>query len=124
MPIRTGYNEPEGIWEIYSDGPVEVDTVIAKLGDVYERLDPTKPLLLLWTTGDGAGLLDSPDLRRLIEFVAENRPEVGGRTAIVASDDATYGLGRVAQIYAEPVVPHLCVFRNGDDAMKWLKEGR
>jgi hypothetical protein len=124
MPIRADYNEQSGIWEIFSEGPVEVDAVIIELRGVYERLDPTKPLLLLWTTGDGAGLLESSELRRLVEFVRENRPEVGGRTAIVAFDDATYGMGRVAQIYAEPVVPHLCVFRNGDDAMKWLREGR
>ena len=124
MPIRTGYNEQEGIWEINSDGPIVVDAVIAELRDIYERLDPTKPLLLLWTTGDGAGLLESPDLRKLVAFIGENRPAVGGRSAIVAFDDATYGMGRVAQIYAEPVAPHLCVFRDGKDAMKWLREGR
>ena len=122
MPTRSEYNEDLGIWEVYIDGPPDIDETIEVLGRVYETLDPTRPFLLLWQTGEGAGVIDSPELRKLMEFIKDRRPEVDGRTAIVAHDEATYGMGRVVQIYGETVVPHLCVFRKRDEAITWLLE--
>lgn len=120
MPTRGEYNEELGLWEIFSDG--DVDAAIETLRTVYAKLDPTRPFLLIWQTGEGAGVMDSPDLRRLMAFIEEERPHVEGRTAIVAHDETTYGMGRVAQIYGETVVPHLWVFRERDEAINWLME--
>ena len=122
MPTRSEYNEDLGIWEVYTDGPLDIDETIEVLGRMYEALDRTRPFLLLWQTGEGAGVIDSPELRKLMVFIKDRRPDVEGRTAIVAHDEATYGMGRVAQIYGETVVPHLWVFHKRDEAISWLLE--
>lgn len=121
MVVESFYNDELGVWEFHTEGRVDLDVVLTELAAVYKRLDPSRPFLLLWQSGAGSDPFESPDLPRLMEFVKENRPDVEGRTAIVALDDATYGMGRVAQIYGETVVPHLWVFRNRDEALAWLK---
>ena len=74
MPTRGAYNEELGLWEIFSDG--DVDAAIETLRNVYAKLDPTRPFLLIWQTVEGAGVMDSPDLRRLMAFIEEERPNV------------------------------------------------
>jgi hypothetical protein len=122
MPVRSEYHKDLGIWEIHFEGSSDADAAIETLRTVYGAIDPTRPFLLLWQTGVGVGVMDSPDLERLMSFVEDERPDVEGRTAIVAHDEATYGMGRVAQIYGESVVPHLWVFHERDEAINWLME--
>jgi len=122
MPTRSHYIEELGIWEIHYEGAPDIDAAIEALGRVYRELDLARPFLLLWQTGEGAGVIEAEDLRRLMAFINDERPDVEGRSAIVAHDEATYGMGRVAQIYGEAVVPHLRVFRKRDEAIAWLLE--
>ena len=122
MPTHSEYNQDLGIWEVHMDGAPDIDEAVEVLGRMYEALDRTRPFLLLWQTGEGAGVIDSTELRKLMVFIKDRRPDVEGRTAIVAHDEATYGMGRVAQIYGETVVPHLSVFRKRDEAISWLLE--
>lgn len=122
MPLKSWYNEELRIWEFQTEGRVDLDLVMEELGGIYGQLDPKKPFLLLWQSGPGAEALGSHDLQRLMAFIKENRPEVDGKTAIVAEDDATYGMSRVAQIYGEAIVPHLWVFRDRGQAIAWLTE--
>lgn len=122
MPVHAEYNEELAVWMIQSADPVGVDEVIHTLTDVYQSVDPSRPLLILWQTEGGAGVMEASDLQELMAFIEEKRPDVGGRTAIVAHDEVTYGMGRVAQIYGEAIAPHLWIFRNRDEALAWLLE--
>lgn len=122
MPVRSEYDEELAVWRIRSEGPLTVDETVRVLGGIYDAVDPTRPLLILWETAGGPGVMDSSDLQKLMAFIEKKRPEVGGRTAIVAHDEVTYGMGRVAQIYGESIAPHLWVFRKRDEALAWLLE--
>ena len=116
MPVRSEYNEELATWMIRSEGPVTVEETIEALSVIYDSQNLDRPLLILWETEGGPGVMESSELQRLMAFIKERRPDVGGRTAIVAHDEVTYGMGRVAQIYGEAIAPHLWVFRNRDEA--------
>lgn len=48
--------------------------------------------------------------------------EAGGKTAVVVSTDLDFGLGRMAEAYAVSLPRELRVFRDLDEARRWLDE--
>jgi hypothetical protein len=74
---------------------------------------------MLWDLSR-AGLAQSFDVQSVTSFILRCRPNLPGRTAVVAPDDVTYGLSRMGQVYLEDLPLEFQVFRNREDALSWL----
>jgi hypothetical protein len=68
--------------------------------------------------------LNFDDMRDFGKFVAGLRPiRGGGRSAMVANDDAVFGTFRVHQLLNQSLVSYeFHVFRDFDEARRWLLE--
>ena len=69
-----------------------------------------------------AGAADTNDLRRVTLFVEEHQDAFTGcRLALVVASPAAYGMGRMAQAFAQDFPVHIEVFRDLDGAERWLR---
>jgi hypothetical protein len=68
--------------------------------------------------------LPTADQLNEIAAVMEDMHELTpfGRCAVVASEDLTYGLGRMFQGFAWPMFTGMRIFRNNVDARAWLDD--
>lgn len=68
--------------------------------------------------------LSSQDIENLVSSRLLRARLVGtGRLAIVAGTSLTFGFGRMAEAYAEDVLPfRMRIFKKTDDALAWLRE--
>jgi hypothetical protein len=64
----------------------------------------------------------SPDeVRTMVEAVARNMELRGkGRCAVVTGNDVDYGMARIARVHMELVGIELMVFRDFEEATRWL----
>ncbi len=63
----------------------------------------------------------SADVKRIAGFIKEHREEIlGGKAAIVVSSPVIYGMARMLQILTEDSGFDIAVFRDKDEACKWL----
>lgn len=92
---------------------------------IYESAERDKPLLILWDLTEVTKMPGWPDMEELIATVRKRRPDLPGRSAIVATDEFIYDLSRVLQVRLEErVIPELEVFRDVSEAEKWLSDWR
>ena len=70
--------------------------------------------------------LSSQDIENLVSSRLLRADAIGtGRLAIVAGESLTFGFGRVAEAYAENVLPYrMNIFYTTDEALAWLREER
>lgn len=122
--IRKAVDAEKNLTTFTIAGKTGGDEILAALMEYYAS-QPTR--LMLWdfsqadvsavVPGDLEGLL-----KNAFKFKEVRR---GGRTAVVASQDIAYGMGRIldslVEISGYPVEYH--VFRKVDDAMQWLMQG-
>ena len=102
-------------------GPLSVPEGRAAVEDFHTQQPTTN---LLWDfTEAGMNDFTAADVRSiamLVESHASSRP--GGRTAMVAASDFTFGLGRMYEITAEtrdlPLT--VAIFRTREEALAWL----
>jgi hypothetical protein len=101
-------------------------TTMAEIGDairLFYRSSPTRNVI--WDLSDGNFASTSTDqisaLAAQIKRMAHSR--AGGKTAIVASADLGYGLGRMYQVFAQQAeqMSDIQVFRSCKEAEKWLE---
>ncbi len=63
------------------------------------------------------------DIRRVAEALGPYAARIGGRCAVVASEDVHFGLSRMGAVYSQGVGVETQVFRTLDDAFAWLDAG-
>ena len=75
----------------------------------------------MWVFESGVGF-SSDDLRKMVEHVrAQKVPAV--RTAIVSAADLGFGIFRMFQAYAGDLDTQIQIFRDEQDAHRWLEDG-
>jgi hypothetical protein len=68
--------------------------------------------------------LSTEDVRTINSKVTELKESFGsGRTALIAGDDVTFGMGRMNQIISKQTIETFNVFRDVSEAEAWLDEG-
>jgi len=102
-------------------GAVSSESIIAALDDFYES-GATSRLLWDFSAVHGGGITEG-GLHRIIESARRQaHRRTGGKTAIVASSDAQFGVGRMYEILSELAghpIAH-AVFRSTAEAVAWL----
>jgi len=97
------------------------DDIVAALERVYADPQFAYGMNVLCDLRDARPDLTAGDIRRIVDFVSRNREARGaGRSAVVASRDVDYGMARIAQVYLEPLGVELAVFRDMQQAARWL----
>jgi plasmid stabilization system protein ParE len=104
-------------------GQISVDEVKKKVKSFYEGA-PSLHVIWDFTEADLSSIT-ADEIRALasgVERLAHSRE--GGKTAIVAPEDISYGFGRMYQIFAEiyAQIAYIQVFRSRSEAERWLSD--
>ena len=119
--LQTAVDREAGLTEFTVTGAVPPGVLLQAVRDFYAG-EPTH--LVLWDLREAdLSALQSDDVRLVVEATepaAATRP--GGLTAMVFSQDAGYGLGRMFEILQGLRDPSLRrrSFRDLDEARRWL----
>jgi len=104
-----------------AEGVLLADDVLQAVQSFY---DGELTLNVLWDiSGADVSSIQWPDIEKIVQIsVAHGDTRVGGKTAVVATEDITFGLSRVYEMIKEP--EHLPfqtrVFRSLEDAKACL----
>lgn len=123
MPIRTRFDRALGIVIHQMVGDLHPEEVLASQRKLYASSDHDPTMPVLWDARSAhAWVVDFGGMSAMVERSRELWGSMrGGRTAIVVSSDADYGMGRMYQSLAENMPRKLEVFRDFDLAVAWLK---
>ena len=77
-------------------------------------------LLLDTTKSEVLGTRTPAQIRVVAQALAPYAERIGGRCAIVATEDIHFGLSRMGSVYSESIGVETEVFRNEDEALAWL----
>jgi hypothetical protein len=124
MTVDFRVDKEEGIVYGTLTGVVDVDQILEGLagmvasGDFRPGLNGITDLRnMVWES-------DQDDLRRLVHFMIEHREEIGpSRSAIVVAGDRAYGMSRMFEVFSEESSIDVRVFRDFDEAKRWIVEG-
>jgi len=86
--------------------------------------DPACPenlaLLVDTTRSESLGGRNPGQIRLVAEFLKPYAQRIGGRCAIVATEDLHFGLSRMGSVYSEAAGVETQVFRDAEAALMWL----
>ena len=104
-------------------GQISVDEIKKKVKSFYEDA-PSQNVIWDFTEADLSSIT-ADEIRALasgVKKLAHSRE--GGKTAIVAPEDISYGFGRMYQIFAEiyAQIADIQVFRSRSEAERWLSD--
>lgn len=124
MAIITVKIVPENDLTIFTvEGDLSADEILAYSKKYYVD-NPTK--LVLWDATKGSvSKITADDFRKIAKKMKiQTEKREGGKTAIVGKLDIDFGSARMYGAYAdmEEIKISYNVFRNVDDAIKWLQE--
>jgi hypothetical protein len=77
-------------------------------------------LLVDTTKSEVLGTRTPGQIRLVAQALAPYAERIGGRCAIVATEDIHFGLSRMGSVYSESVGVETEVFRTEDEALAWL----
>jgi hypothetical protein len=121
MPITVQTDESKDLTTFQATGVLTLEEQLAALRPFYEG-NPTKNVLfdLRAITGNRVSSSELEQIADLMARYKDKRPQ--GKTALLVSGKADYGLGRMVSIMAETkeVPVQVQVFYSIDEAMEWL----
>jgi hypothetical protein len=121
--IKKDVHKDKDITIVNVSGELLFEQIVQVLEDFYKS-DFTLKLLWDLSHADLSALTNS-HIEKIISYAkSKSHLREGGKTAIVALKDIDYGVSRMYEILSElkeHPVSH-SVFRNRDEALKWLKE--
>ena len=88
----------------------------AALADAPEKF----ALLVDTTRSEVLGTRSPSQIRLVAQALAPYSERIGGRCAVVATEDVHFGLSRMGSVYSESVGVEAEVFRTEEEALVWL----
>ena len=125
MPIRSEFDPVTGLVTLTVAGHVDGVGIKEALQGVVDDPRFRSGADILWDFRQATGQDPSGGgIQDLVSFVAsiKDRRGTGYRVALVASGDLEYGFARMYEAYAEHLPFELMVFRDLDEARRWLNE--
>ena len=120
MPLTYTINAETGLVTLRYDGSVDFEEWTNQMHALLA--DPK------YQTGSGllvdrrlAGAPSAAFVRRLVGFLRDHSEELSGaRVAMLVAEPASYGMARMLQAFAAELPMQIEVFREMDEAEKWL----
>ena len=113
--------EEQNLTIITGTGKLTKDELVQAIQSFYQG---TPTINVLWNLleADVSNIISDEvsDLANFVKSIAHSRPD--GKTALVATWDATFGMGRMYQTWADvsEQTSHVNVFRTIDEAHSWM----
>jgi hypothetical protein len=123
MPVTVNLDPDTGIAHYSATGDVTRENVISVIGQVY--VDPTfrAPWHSIWDLSGAKPVFTAAELREVVAYVRDHRPEDAGKVAIVATEDLAFGMSRMYEIFSSDLNVETQVFRDLEPARQWLLRG-
>ena len=120
MPLELTYNKETGVFTITGSEKFLFSDATQIIEKLYNAPEFGTPFRVLWDLRESGLGLTSLEIKQISSFVMRKRPENSGRIAILVSSLAAYGLARMFEISTSLKGAQIMVFRNADEADKWL----
>jgi len=120
--IRKHVDRAANVTTYECEGKLSVPEITEAVQALYEGV-PTSNILWDLSSADTSELR-TDDIQGIASFVKRRaHSRVGGKTAIVAGGDLSFGLSRIYEAYAamEGQQSEVRTFRSVDEAKQWLK---
>jgi hypothetical protein len=113
----------EGVLRLELVGEYEPMDVVRVFLEALSQPGCPIPVALLIDVTSSQSLASRPaaEIRKVAEFLGPYAHRIGGRCAVVATEDVHYGLARMGASHSERVGVATQVFRTTEDALKWLR---
>jgi hypothetical protein len=119
MPITYLFDGKDGSLLTRADGTVTFDDINAHLDVEQRQRDLGRPELI--DARDAVASLTADQVRRLVQRANEMLRSIDlGPTAIVTTDDLTFGMARMYALLSERLGVNAEVFRDIPSARGWL----
>jgi len=106
-------------------GEVTAEEIIAGLEEVFDGGDYEPHFNGISDLRDINWESDQGDLRKIVQFIIRNKGRIGRhRSAIVVSNERSFGMSRMFEVFSEQTPLKVRVFRDYDEALDWAKTGK
>jgi len=125
MPVTYELDPEAGFIDVRCVGHVTLEEVLVHLRTIEE--DPRLPERLdaLLDMGDQTSIPETVELREITRGLERVSKTVRWRAlAIVARSDVLFGMSRMFAVFTEPLFSQLNVFREREEAIRWLAAAR
>ena len=120
MPILYRLDAAAGSLETSCEGDITLDEVLRHFAELAATALPARLDVLLDLT-PMTSIPDSAQIRTAADTLSGLRSRTRwGVCAIVAKHDALFGMSRMFGVYTEPVFQQVQVFREREEAKRWL----
>jgi hypothetical protein len=123
MPVKVNVHPDTGIAHYSATGDLTREEVITVIGQVYGDPAFRAPWHSIWDLTGAKPVFTADELRQVVAYVQDHRPEDAGRIAIVATEDLAFGMSRMYEIFSSDLKVETRVFRHLDPAQRWLLGG-
>jgi hypothetical protein len=125
MPVECRIDSENGIVHTILSGEVGASEIIAAIDDLLRRPDYRTGMIGLADLRSYTWRAEVSDIRRIAQFMIANGARIGrSRTAIVVSNDYSFGMSRMYEAFAAASPIKLKIFRDMDEAVAWLIDDR
>jgi len=122
MPIRWRFDTAGGFALMSVSDPYTIDEWRTAMTAILEAPVSRSHVAILVDRRDTQPL-STQSVEEMTRFLAEYQAELaGGRAAILVSDEANFGMGRMTQLRSRLEIPNTTIrtFRSYDEAIAWL----
>ena len=122
MPVSFELDETTGSLRIRSCGEASVDDFVAQAKLLFGRQRVPRPLHIFLDLREMTPLPTAQEIRGARDSLIRLRGRVTfGCCAVLAEQDATYGMARMWSILVEEIFAAVSVFRSADEAEQWFR---
>ena len=120
MPVLHAWEGP--LLRMSLVGTYEPEDIIRQFEAALTEAPPSEKIALLvdTTRSEVLGTRSPGQIRFVAQALASYSERIGGRCAIVATEDIHFGLSRMGSVYSESVGVETEVFRTEEEALVWL----
>ena len=124
MALDCSFDPKRGIRIHICSGTVDPDDILQALHEVYSDEGFSHSHHAIWDFRNCTVKISGDEMQKIINYVQRYRKGPGGgKVALVVSRSSDFGLARMYNLLSEYQVDRdLMVFRNYDDALKWIEE--
>ncbi len=122
--VKTLIDSAAGLVIHTTTGDMSVEEIETAIEARLESPEFRPGMKVLWDfRGAAISSLTTQGVQDLLAFnIQKAGARGGGKSAMVASEDAAYGIARMFEAYAQDLPWHTMVFRDLGSAMQWLNE--
>jgi hypothetical protein len=121
MPMKYQIDREANLITLTAIGTVRFEDVVSAFVERVKDSDYTPGMNILCDGGNAEFEFSGSEMSRLVAFFKSRQEQRGGafRFALVSTQDAIFGMGRMFESYAGDLPEEIRVFRDFDEARQW-----